>query len=125
MTSLQAEQVYTQQRLELDGDQGARLNSRFGLAEVVGQDVTITGQDGGGATGRVTVDAIDQARINSGKKVRLEAPIIDFVAQAVIIRGTPNDPATDDLRPGMIWFRSDLQVFRCYTGVAIKTLKLF
>lgn len=124
MTSIQAEQVYTAQQLELIGEEGAKLNSKRGVAEVIGQDVKITSQDGAGATGRVDIDAIDVARINSGKKVRLKAPVVDFVAQAVIVRGTHEDPELADRVPGMIWFRSDLKVFRCWDGAAVKTLKL-
>lgn len=123
MTAIQAEQVHTTQKLSLDGDAGARLNSKNGLTEVVGQDVKITGQDGGDATGRVTIDAIDQARINSGKKVKLTAPVIDFVAQAVVVRGTYEDPDLAVRVPGMIWFHTGFKVFRCWDGANIRTLK--
>ncbi len=122
-TSIQAEQVYTAQKLELHGVEGATLNSSKGEAQVIGQDVRVVSQNGYGASGRVTIDAIDQARINSGKKVRLEAPVIDFVAQAVIVRGTHEDPEPADLRAGMIWFHSGLKVFRCYDGTAVRTIK--
>ena len=124
MTSIQAEQVYTADQLDLIGDKGAKINSRFGPTDIIGQDVKITSQDGAGASGRVTIDAIDQARINSGKKVKLTAPVIDFVTQAVIVRGTHEDPPVADRVPGMIWFHSGLKVWRGWDGVSVKTIKL-
>lgn len=123
MTTISADQVFSNSQLALNGSTGVRLNSAGGLAEVVGQDVKITAQDGGAASGRVTIDAIDQTRINSGRKVRLAAPVIDFVAQAVIVRGTPDDPDLGDRVPGMIWFHSGTGTWRGWDGKAVRTLK--
>lgn len=122
-TIIQADQVYSAQQLKLDGEEGVRVNSPGGLTEIVGQDIKIISQDGGDASGRITIDAIDQARINSGRKVKLVAPVIDFVAQAVIVRGTHEDPEFGDRVPGMIWFHTGTKTFRCWDGLAVKTIK--
>lgn len=129
-TVIQADQVYSADTLTVDGENVARLRSFKGLAEVQGPEVRVAGHDvriastsSGVDPGRLDMSATDQARINSGKKVKLTAPVIDFVAQAVIVRGTHEDPEIADRVPGMIWFRSDLKLFRVWTGTAIKTLK--
>jgi len=80
------------------GDEGARLNSKNGAAEVVGRTVSIIAQNG-----EVSIDATTVVTLG-----------------AILLRGGTTDPPLEG--PGQVWYRTDLKKIRYYDGTSVKTL---